>query len=272
MSILTHTNNNYVAHDVDNVALSPQPAANDAVMDAAGWTSFTYKDFNGNFVRHLVDNSVGIVSAYQAHDVNNTPIVRQPYQRHDISNNPVGGGGAVPLPAATAPRTVEGQGQREDTPGVWIGISAWEEVESNTATITNAGVNKRLRVSTRIQDSVIAPSYITVSSEPTGIITSKMTNLTPGVISGIASIGETLTQTEGTIYGGITPYTKQLQWSRRVTGSGDSFKIISGSGGLTYTIQPDDAGYDVRGRTRYTDSFGLVKAIGTASAIGIPTT
>ena len=96
MSILTHTNNNYVAHDVDNVALSPQPAANDAVMDAAGWTSFTYKDFNGNFVRHLVDNSVGIVSAYEPHDVNNTPIVRQPYQRHDINNNPVGGGGAVP--------------------------------------------------------------------------------------------------------------------------------------------------------------------------------
>jgi len=89
MSILTHTNNNYVAHDVDNVALSPQPASNPGVMDATGWTSFTYKDFNANYVKHLVDNSVGISSAYQPHDVNNTPIVRQPYQRHDINNNPI---------------------------------------------------------------------------------------------------------------------------------------------------------------------------------------
>lgn len=89
MSILTHTNNNYVRYDENNVIASPQPAFNSATMDATGWTSFTYKNFDGDYVKHLVDNNVGIRSSYVPRDVDNNIITKQPYVRHDENNNPV---------------------------------------------------------------------------------------------------------------------------------------------------------------------------------------
>ncbi len=299
MSILTHTNLNYVRHDENNVAVSPQPAFRSESMDAIGWTNFEYRDYDGSYVRHTVENTVGIISEFVKRDVDNNPITQPQYIRHDENNAPMGnllpieseGIGNITFPEGpvverpvsgqvagykngTEPITVEGQWQRQSTPGgAWVGISAWEEVDTAVRTIEPASLGGSLRVATRIQDAVIAPGYITVHTDGSEAIVDRMIRGAKGTVSGIGSVGETLTKTESVVTGGIPPYEKFYEWRSRLTGSGDSFKKIVRDGkpvmGFEYVVQPEDLGYDIQGTTRWIDSYGYQKVNTTSNNIAI---
>jgi hypothetical protein len=59
-------------------------------MDAVGWTNFTWKDFDGDYVKHLVGGGVTSIQEYVKRDVDNNIVIPEQYIRHDIDNNPVG--------------------------------------------------------------------------------------------------------------------------------------------------------------------------------------
>ena len=270
-------------------------------MDAAGWTNFTYKDFDGDYVKHDVDNSPIDTQQYVKRDVDNNIVVAEQYVRHDENNSPAGGGslpalaligiGNITAPegfvvgrygagqvagyeGGTPPITVEGQLQSQATPGgAWVGVDSWKAVDTATREIDASLLNSRLRISTRIQDALVAPGYLTANSNVSAAVTSALTNGPKGTISGIGSVGETLTKTESNIYGGIPPYQKFYEWRRRLTGSGDNFTKIVRDGkpvtGFEYVVQPDDLGYDIQGTTRWKDSYGYVKVNTTSNNIAI---
>ena len=84
-----------------------------------------------------------------------------------------------------------------------------------------------------------------------------------GTLTGTGTVGSTLTQTESTIVGGIGPFTKSYEWIRRpIGGTGNTdFKRFGAPNGLTYTVQADDVGYEIRGRTRWVDAYGYFKSV-----------
>ena len=291
MSILTHTNNNYVRYDDDNVVASPQPAFRSASMDAVGWTNFTWKDFDGDYVKTLVGGGITSIQEYVKRDVDNNIVIPQQYVRRDIDNNPVGslnpleivGVGNITAPngfavgrdmagqvagyqGGTEPITVEGQLQKQETPGgPWIGISPWTAVDTAVKEIDSSLVGSRVRISTRIQDAIIAPSYLTTNTPSSDVIVDEMTPDVNGTLtfSGAnpAYPGDVLTMTEGTITGGIAPFTKKYEWIRRETSDpGNTYVKFGAPDGLTYTIQYSDIGYDIRGRTRWFDAYNYYKA------------
>ena len=299
MSILTHTNLKYERYDVDNVLVSPQPAFRSETMDAIGWTDFEYRDYDGNYVRHLVGGGVTEIQEYVKRDVDNNIVIQPQYIRHDIDNNPMGnllpieseGIGNITFPKGpvvnrdvsgqvagyrngTEPITVEGQWQQQATPGgPWTGISPWVEVDTAIRTIEPGLEGVSLRVATRIQDAVIAPGYITVHTDASDEIQQQMTNGAKGTVTGVGAVGETITKTESVVTGGIPPYEKFYEWRRRLSGSGDNFKKIERNGkpvtGFEYVVQPEDLGYDIQGTTRWKDSYGFVKVNTTSNSISI---
>ena len=293
MSILTHTNNNYERYDEDNVLSSPQPAFRSESMDAVGWTNFTWKDFDGDYVKHLVGGGVTSIQGYVKRDVDNNIVIQPQYIRHDIDNNPLGsldplelvGVGNITAPdgfavgrdmagqvagyqGGTEPITVEGQLQKQETTGgPWIGISPWAAVDTAVKEIDSSLVGAKLRISTRIQDAIIAPSYLTVNTPASDVVVDEMTSDVEGTLtfSGAdpAYPGDVLTQTEGTITGGIGPFTREFEWIRREVGATGSYARFGAPNGLTYTIQYSDIGYDVKGRTDWKDSYNYYKSTGT---------
>ena len=270
-------------------------------MDAAGWTNFTHKDFDGDYVKHDVDNDAIDTQQYVKRDVDNNIVIAEQYVRYD-ENNAARGGGSLPALAligignitapegfvverfgagqvagyegGTPPITVEGQLQSQATPGgAWVAVDSWKAVDTATREIDSSLLNSRLRISTRVQDAVIAPGYLTANSNVSAAVTSKMTNGAKGIVTGIGSVGEILTKTESLVYGGIPPYEKFLEWRRRLTGSGDDFKKIKRDGkpviGLEYVVQLEDLGYDIQGTTRWRDSYRYVKVNTTSNFISI---
>ncbi|AIX23323.1 hypothetical protein Syn7803C9_133 [Synechococcus phage ACG-2014f] len=293
MSILTHTNNNYERYDEDNVLASPQPAFRSESMDAVGWTNFTWKDFDGDYVKTLVGGGITSINEYVKRDVDNNIVTQPQYIRHDIDNNPVGslnpleivGVGNITAPngfavgrdmagqvagyqGGTEPITVEGQLQKQETPGgAWIGISPWTAVDTAVKEIDSSLVGAKLRISTRIQDAIIAPSYLTTNTPASDVVVGEMTPDVKGTLTSSgadpAYPGDVLTQTEGTITGGIAPFTKSYQWFRRETGTTNAYSFFGAPDGLTYTIQYSDIGYDVKARTRWQDSYNYLRTVGT---------
>jgi len=263
-------------------------------MDAVGWTNFTWKDFDGDYVKHLVGGGVTSVQEYVKRDIDNNIVTQPQYIRHDIDNNPLGsldplelvGVGNITAPdgfavgrdvsgqvagyqGGTEPITVEGQLQKqENTGGPWIGISAWSAVDTAVKRIEPSMLGAKLRISTRIQDAIIAPSYLTVNTPGSDVVVGEMTIDVNGTLtfSGASPAypGDVLTQTEGTITGGIAPVTKAYEWLRRETSDpGNVYVRFGAPNGLTYTIQYSDIGYDVKGRTRWEDSYNYPKTVGT---------
>ena len=303
MSILTHTNNNYERYDEDNVLASPQPAFRSASMDAVGWTNFTWKDFDGDYVKHLVGGGVTSVQEYVKRDVDNNIVTPPQYIRHDIDNNPMGtldpleivGVGNITAPdgfvvgrdmagqvagyqGGTEPITIEGQLQKQETPGgPWTGISPWASVDTAVRQIEPGLVGAKLRISTRIQDAVIAPSYLTVNTPASDAVVGEMAVDVKGTLTfsrfDPASPGDVLTQTEGTITGGIGPYTKSYEWKRRETNDpGNVYVKFGAPNGLQYIVRSSDIGYDIKGRTYWTDAYNYNKPVPTLPvAIGIVT-
>ena len=303
MSILTHTNNNYERYDENNVLASPQPAFRSASMDAAGWTNFTWKDFDGDYVKHLVGGGVTSVQEYVKRDVDNNIVTPDQYIRHDIDNNPVGsldplqiiGVGNITAPdgfavgrdmagqvagyqGGTEPITVEGQLQKQETTGgPWIGISPWAAVDTAVKEIDSSLVGARLRISTRIQDAIIAPSYLTTNTPSSDLVVDKMSPGAKGTLtfsrSNPASPGDVLTQTESTITGGIAPFTSKYEWIRKETSDpGNTYVRFGAPDGLQYIVRSSDIGYEIRGRTYWTDAYNYHKSNATIpSKIGIVT-
>ena len=93
----------------------------------------------------------------------------------------------------------------------------------------------------------------------TGPVVQAMTADTSGTLTGTGSVGSTLTQTESTIVGGVAPFQKTYEWIRRPIG-GTNFSKFGAPNGLTYTVQADDVGYEIRARTRWVDAYGFAKA------------
>lgn len=287
MSILTQTNLNYERYDVDNVLASPQPAFRSDTMDSAGWTNFEFNDYDGDFVPHLVGNGVTETQPYVKRDIDNNPVTQPQYIRHDIDNNSAGSldplesegvgnisaldgyvvgrtvsGQVAGYKGGTEPIIIEGQLQKQDTPGgAWVGISPWVAVDSKAKTIEPSMIGGSLRLSTRIQDAVTAPSYIIVHTNGGDAVVDELKVATHGTVTATGNEpGDTLTQTAGTFTGGVAPFVTKVTWLKSLTGEGGTYHVIDGDNmGLTYVLREDDRGYFVKGRTRTVDAFGYVK-------------
>ena len=85
-------NTNYVRKDINNQTVNPQPTYTTVTHDDEGWVGVqTYRDYNGDYVRHDYNNNPVGVGTYQRHDYNNNPVGVGTYQRHDFNNNPIVG-------------------------------------------------------------------------------------------------------------------------------------------------------------------------------------
>ena len=78
----------YVRHDINNVAANPQPASTtvNQFSGTEGWSTVTYKDYNGDFVARNYDNTTRTPGTYQARNYDNTTRTPAAYQRHDVNN------------------------------------------------------------------------------------------------------------------------------------------------------------------------------------------
>ena len=79
----------YTRHDISNNAADPQPASTtiNQFSGNEGWTTVTYKDFNGDYEAHDYQNADRTPGTYQARNYDNTPRTPGVYQRHDYDNN-----------------------------------------------------------------------------------------------------------------------------------------------------------------------------------------
>ena len=83
----------YVRHDINNTAANPQPASTtvNQFSGTEGWSTVTYKDYNGDFVARNHDNTTRTPGTYQARNYDNTTRTPAAYQRHDVNNVAVSG-------------------------------------------------------------------------------------------------------------------------------------------------------------------------------------
>ena len=81
----------YTRHDINNTAANPQPASTtvNQFSGTEGWSTVTYKDYNGDFVARNHDNTTRTPGTYQARNYDNTTRTPGTYQRHDYDNNSV---------------------------------------------------------------------------------------------------------------------------------------------------------------------------------------
>ena len=79
----------YVRHDKDNVEKETQPTSSSITLYGGdeGWSTLTYKVWNGNYVARNSDNTQKTRGSYQKRDKDNNPISPSLYQRHDYENN-----------------------------------------------------------------------------------------------------------------------------------------------------------------------------------------
>lgn len=81
----------YIRHDENNNPVSPQPGATDVTIydGTEGWSTISYKRWNGDYVARNPDNTPRTPGTYQARNVDNSPRTPAAYQRHDENNNPI---------------------------------------------------------------------------------------------------------------------------------------------------------------------------------------
>ena len=87
-------NTNYVRKDINNQTVNPQPTYTTVTQfyGNEGWVGIlTYRDYNGDYVRHDENNNPVGVGTYQRHDYNNNPVGVGTYQRHGYNNDPIVG-------------------------------------------------------------------------------------------------------------------------------------------------------------------------------------
>jgi len=81
----------YVRYDYDNVIADPQPASTtvNQFSGTEGWSTVTYKDWNGDYEAHDYLNADRTPGTYQARNYDNTTRTPAAYQRHDIDNEAI---------------------------------------------------------------------------------------------------------------------------------------------------------------------------------------
>ena len=78
----------YVRHTTTNTVASPQPASTTVTVfgGTEGWSTITYKDWNGDYVPRNTNNTVRTPGTYQARNYDNTTRTPAAYQRYDVNN------------------------------------------------------------------------------------------------------------------------------------------------------------------------------------------
>jgi hypothetical protein len=81
----------YVRYDSTNTIVSPQPTSVDVTIfdDCEGWSTITYKDWNGDYVARNSDNTTRTPGTFQARNYDNTTRTPAAYQRYDVNNQPI---------------------------------------------------------------------------------------------------------------------------------------------------------------------------------------
>ena len=292
------SNLNYVRNDEDNDPVNPQPGFTTAQYPivGAGWSARDYRNYNGDYiarepgvgltartvqpyVRHGANGEVVPVGRYVRMDEDNDPVVAQPdiaqvsqgtiYAPQGLVEGRTIYASAAQFSGGTPPFTYEAQFQRNSGSG-WVGFTGWETVSNSSRLLANSEVGFNLRANTRVTDrNTPEGTFVVAPGISTGPVIQQMDINVKGDLTGTGSVGQTLTQTEGTIVGGIGPFTKSYEWIRRPVGSTD-FARFGAPNGLTYTVQADDVGYEIRGRTRWVDAYGYVMTVDcTPSQIAI---
>jgi hypothetical protein len=282
------SNENYVRYDADGNPVVPQPGSTQDTSDPGlGWDSKPYKNFNADYVARDADDNPRTPLPYVPHGEGNQIVPKDEYVRMDEDNDPVVSPG--PLVPGTAgqifapdglvvgrviyavasqfsggvpPITYEAQLQRETSPGVWEGFTAWVIAVAAQRELSTNEQGMRIRANTRISDRDNTTPVIIPGTATSIQVQPKMTKAANGTLTGTGLVGSTITQTESTIIGGIGPYTKSYEWIRRKTGgASNTFRRFGAPNGLTYVVQEDDIGFDIRGRTRWVDSFGFSHSV-----------
>ena len=280
------SNENYVRYDAEGNPVVPQPGSTQDTSDPGlGWQTTPYKNFNADYVARDADDNPRTPLPYIPRGEGNQIVPKDTYVRMDADCNPVvSPGPLVPAPAGqifapdglvvgrviyavasqfsggTPPITYEAQLQRETSPGVWEGFTPWVNAVAAQRELSVNEQGMRIRANTRISDRD-NPTPVIVPGTPTPIqVQPAMTNETFGTLTGNGLVGSTITQTESTIIGGIAPFTKAYEWLRSKTGA-NAYRRFGAPDGLTYVVQEDDIGFDIRGRTKWIDSFGVVKTV-----------
>ena len=125
----------YVRYDYNNVIADPQPASTtvNQFSGTEGWSTVTYKDWNGDYVTHDYANAVRTPGTYQARNYDNTVRTPGTYQRYGASNVIITDAGSGGIDCSTLPagqyldltaKKSFGVGGQEITPrGVFVGSS-----------------------------------------------------------------------------------------------------------------------------------------------------
>ena len=84
-------NTNYVRRDINNDPDDPQQGFTtvNQFSGTEGWSTVTYRDYNGDYQARNTDNTVRTPGTYQARNADNTARTPGTYQRHDKDNNPI---------------------------------------------------------------------------------------------------------------------------------------------------------------------------------------
>ena len=81
----------YQRHTYSNSAANPQPGSStvNKFSGNEGWTTVTYKNWNGDYVAKDYSNNTRTPGTFQARNHDNTTRTPAAYQRHDINNSAV---------------------------------------------------------------------------------------------------------------------------------------------------------------------------------------
>ena len=193
---------------------------------------------------------------------------------------------AVP-PSNTALPTISGSASQGSvlsaSPGSWSGDNPitftyqWQRCDSGggscgnvagataqTYTLVLADVNHTLFVDVTAHNGA---GTGTASSAKTGVVSGATppTNSALPAISGAATVGSTLTASNGT-WGGTAPITYAYSWGR-CNSSGAACAAIGGATVHTYTVVSADVGHTLRATVTATNAAGSGQATSGATAV-----
>tara|TARA_B100002019_G_C21142752_1_gene534124 strand:+ start:109 stop:375 length:267 start_codon:yes stop_codon:yes gene_type:complete len=84
-------NTNYKRHDKDGTEVDPQPSYTTVNQFSGneGWTTRTYRNYNGDYVARDKDGNTRTPGTFQARSSNGDARTPAAYQRHDKDGNAV---------------------------------------------------------------------------------------------------------------------------------------------------------------------------------------
>jgi hypothetical protein len=188
------------------------------------------------------------------------------------------------LPANLAPPVVSGTaafGQALTTStGTWTGLPTsfgyqWQRCDSTGANCVDiagatgssyvlgaADVGERIRSEVSATNTGGASLYS--AAVPSNIVVPALTTTVLPVVSGVATVGRTLSTTEGTWNTATSSFA--FQWLR-CSASGTSCAAIAGATGQTYKIAAADAGHTLEAGVSATNPAGTVEAFSAPTGV-----